>query len=136
MKKTAFIIAIALSLLALFGCETQTKDEHVHAYGEWESVTEASCVLDGLMEKSCACGEKENKIISKTGHTEEIIPAVEPTCTESGLTEGKKCSICDEIIKEQKTINALGHSYIYIEETDESGNVTSFAACQRENCNC
>ena len=65
MKKIAFIIAIALSLLALFGCETQTKDEHVHAYGEWETVTEASCVLDGLAERACACGEKENKIIGK-----------------------------------------------------------------------
>ena len=134
MKKITFIIAVALCLLALFACETQTKDEHVHAYGEWETVTEASCTSDGSAERSCACGDKESKIISKTGHTEEIIPAVEPTCTTEGLSEGKKCSVCDEIIKEQKTINALGHSYIYIEETDEIGNVTSFAACQRENC--
>ena len=110
MKKTAFIIAIALSLLALFGCETQSNEEHVHAYGEWESVTEASCVLDGLAERACACGEKESKTTPKAGHTEEIIPAVEPTCTSNGLTEGKKCFVCEEILTPQEKIDALPHT--------------------------
>lgn len=27
-------------------------------------------------------------------HTEEVIPAVDATCTEKGLTEGKKCTVC------------------------------------------
>ena len=43
-------------------------------------------------------------------HTEEIIQAIEPTCTETGLTEGKKCSVCDEILLEQTVIDALGHT--------------------------
>ena len=37
-------------------------------------------------------------------HTEQIIERVEPTCTEPGLTEGKKCSECGEILIEQKII--------------------------------
>lgn len=45
-------------------------------------------------------------------HTEEIIPAVEPTCTKSGLTEGKKCSECGEILIEQTVVDALDHDYI------------------------
>ena len=39
----------------------------------------------------------------------EIMPAVSPTCTSDGLTEGKKCANCDVIISEQIIIKAKGH---------------------------
>ena len=45
-------------------------------------------------------------------HAEEILPAVEPTCTETGLTEGKKCSTCGEVLVEQEIVDALDHDYI------------------------
>ena len=37
-------------------------------------------------------------------HTEVILPAVEATCTTTGLTEGKTCSDCGNIIVAQKTV--------------------------------
>ncbi|MBQ8836555.1 MAG: hypothetical protein IJ002_03490 [Clostridia bacterium] len=40
-------------------------------------------------------------------HTEEIIPAVEPTYTSVGYTEGKKCSVCGEILVAQEEIPML-----------------------------
>ena len=46
-----------------------------------------------------------------TEHNEEIIEAVAPTCTESGLSEGKRCSICGDVLLAQETVPALGHSY-------------------------
>ena len=52
-----------------------------------------------------------------TEHKEEIIPAVSATCTESGLTEGKKCSLCGDILVAQETVKANGHRYI-VENTD------------------
>ena len=48
--------------------------------------------------------------IPATGHTEVVIPAVNATCTEEGLTEGTKCSVCDEIITAQQTVPATGHT--------------------------
>ena len=44
-------------------------------------------------------------------HTEEEIPAVEATCTSTGLTAGVKCSVCGEILVAQEEVPAKGHSY-------------------------
>ena len=50
-------------------------------------------------------------------HTEEIIPGVEATCTEDGLTEGKKCSDCGEILVAQTIIpesHEFENSYVCV----------------------
>ncbi|MBR7179761.1 MAG: Ig-like domain-containing protein, partial [Oscillospiraceae bacterium] len=44
------------------------------------------------------------------GHTEVVIPAVEPTFDAPGQTEGKKCEICGEIIVAPETIPALDYN--------------------------
>jgi len=52
----------------------------------------------------------EEALIPANGHTEEALTAVAPTCTETGLTEGKKCSVCDEILVAQEEVAANGHT--------------------------
>ena len=46
-----------------------------------------------------------------TEHQEQTVSGKAPTCTEAGLTDGKKCSICGDILVPQTEIPALGHSY-------------------------
>ena len=43
------------------------------------------------------------------GHTVVTIPGVAATCTKSGLTEGKKCTECGEILVAQTVVPAKGH---------------------------
>ena len=67
--------------------------------------------------KTCkTCGKTEGDAL---GHTEEIIEGKEPTCTETGLTEGKKCSVCGEILVAQEVIKALGHDWEIVDETED-----------------
>lgn len=72
----------------------------------------------------------------KCDHVEEIIPAVEATCGTTGLTEGKKCSKCGEILLEQDEIPVNGaHSITYIAEQPATCTVdgkTGYIGCS--NC--
>ena len=47
-----------------------------------------------------------------TGHKVVVDQAKEATCTEDGLTEGKHCSVCKEVIKKQEVILATGHKVV------------------------
>ncbi|MBR3952905.1 MAG: dockerin type I repeat-containing protein, partial [Oscillospiraceae bacterium] len=66
------------------------------------------------------CGEELSRVkteIKELGHTEVIDEAVAPTCTETGLTEGKHCSVCGEVLAAQTVVDALGHDFGEWEET-------------------
>ena len=47
-----------------------------------------------------------------TGHKVVVDQGKKATCTEDGLTEGKHCSVCNEVIKKQEVIPATGHKVV------------------------
>jgi len=49
-------------------------------------------------------------ILAALGHTEVIDKAVAPTCTQSGLTQGSHCSVCNYVIIPQEEVPATGHT--------------------------
>lgn len=42
-------------------------------------------------------------------HQAVTVPGKKATCTQTGLTDGKYCSICDTLLKKQSAVAALGH---------------------------
>lgn len=83
--------------------------------------TEVELDTDGSFTLSPAVGEQKIIATDKAGntttvtvtvndgHTLETIPGKDATCTEDGLTEGEKCSVCGEVLKAQQGIHATGH---------------------------
>jgi len=83
---------------------------HTHKYEK--SVTAPTCTEEGYTTYTCRCGDtyKADYVAAK-GHTEVIDKAVAATCTASGKTEGKHCSICKTVLVPQQTVPAKGHTW-------------------------
>ncbi len=78
-----------------------------------------TCTRCGKPFRDSACTQ-EGIMMPATGHTEVVDAAVPATCTETGLTEGKHCSACSEVLEEQKTIDALGHQLSPVAKVEPS----------------
>ena len=73
----------------------------------------ATCTSEGRVTYKClVCDKTESKTFAKLEHTPMIIPAKQATCTEKGLTQGSKCSVCKTVLVVQQKLDALGHDYV------------------------
>ena len=117
-------------------CGDTYKDSETSATGHnyTSVVTAPTCTTGGYTTHTCSVCEdtyKDNET-SATGHTEETIPAVAPSCESEGKTEGKKCSVCGEVLVEQSVVSATGHT----EVVDEAVEATCTTASKTEGKHC
>ena len=81
-----------------------------------ENEVAPTCINDGSYDNVLYCTVCNGEIdratvtVAALGHTEEILPAVDPDCTNTGLTEGMYCIVCGEMLVDQETLPALGHT--------------------------
>ena len=99
----------------------------------------ATCTEDGwdayVTCKREGC-DYTTKVVIPAAHTEVIDQAKAATCTEKGLTEGKHCSVCEEVIVAQQDVPALNHDYgseITTQPTCTEKGVRTYT-CKREGC--
>ena len=138
MKKVSLLILVSLILLLSFASCTlldellgTTPAECEHEWTEATCAAPKTCTKCNATEGEAAAhnwaaatctAPKTCKTCNKTegapnGHTEVTLEAVDPTCTSTGLTEGKKCSVCNTVTKEQTTVAKLAHTEVDVPGT-------------------
>lgn len=80
-----------------------------HEYGDFEILKNPTCTEKGQKGKICKkCGKITEKAdIDATGHAPVTDPAVAPTETTDGLTEGSHCGVCGAVLTAQEVIPML-----------------------------
>ncbi len=97
--------------------QTIALKEHTAGAAVKENEVAATCKAAGSYDSVVKCSvcsaelSRETKTVAKLAHTEVAIAGKAATCTEKGLTEGKKCSVCGEVTLAQTEVVAKGHSF-------------------------
>ena len=120
-----FILVLAIAVVALAGCDlinqiipggcTEHVDEngdrvcdkcgdsigssHIHSWAGANCTSPRTCSI---------CGATQGEAL---GHAVEGLDGKDATCTSTGLTEGKKCSVCGEILEAQEEIPMKAHTF-------------------------
>ncbi len=104
-----------------------------HAYNNWAITREATCTGNGMQSRACKnCGYIETESMSAVGHAESIDLAVPATCTTDGKTQGKHCSVCNEIIEAQTVIPAA-HTVV-IDNQAKNATCTEIGYTETSHC--
>ena len=94
----------------------------IHTLSDDYTTAPANCTRGGQKIYACTVCNEKVSVDDGTpalGHTPVVVPSVPVTCMQDGLTEGLKCSVCDEVIQKQ---------LIAVEKSDEHHTVVTDAA--------
>ena len=123
MKKIVALMIVCSIIMAFSGCKgiEDTKVESVLSQVDnLSSVSPASSAHNPVSSAKSVSSKLENKTKPNTttnnnqvkcSHNIVIDKAVSPSCTTTGLTEGKHCSKCNAVIVKQEVIPA-SHNYV------------------------
>ena len=90
----------------------QAPDINVHTIGGEITTVEAKCETPGTLSFFCPTCDKDVTYVvaGKKGHVEENILGTPATCVATGLTDGKRCTVCGKTTKEQEFISLADHT--------------------------
>lgn len=92
------------------GCNVKESETHTHSYSA--TAVAPTCTENGYTLHECSCGDSyTDNEVPATGHTEVTVEGKAATCTEDGLTDGKRCIVCNTVTLEQEVIKATGHNF-------------------------
>ena len=103
---TADIVYLRRYIAGGYGVEINENAGDVNADGSLNT-TDVVCIR-----RFVAGGYNIELKPGKHIHTEVTDAAREATCTETGLTEGKHCAKCGEVLLKQETVPAKGHDFV------------------------
>ena len=121
-------------------CGTQGQTDLVaalgHDYTGPEATVAPTCTEKGYSGNRCTrCNSiAQTNIIPALGHQMAVVLAVDPTCTETGLTLGTACERCGLVGVSQTEIPALGHDlgeWIVSKEATCTENGEEIRECSR-----
>ena len=115
--------------------EQETVSAFGHDYGSYVQTKAPTCTEKGTETATCSrCSATTSRDIAALDHTEVSVAGFPATCTENGLTDGSKCSVCGVVLTEQQLVPALGHKLIHIaavEPTEHMDGNIEYWQCDR-----
>ncbi len=99
------------------GC-SEIDGKEAHAFDDNGECTSCSYGCDhevgtpATCEKQAICSKCEKPFGDLAEHTSQAVEAKDPTCTETGLTAGEVCSVCDKVLTAQSVVPSLGHTAV------------------------
>lgn len=124
----------AESTVPSLSADPQAPSTHTCQFGPWQATRKPTCSESGSESRFCLTDptHQESRSIPALGHSAEVLAGAEPTCTDSGMTQGSRCSVCGEILVPRQEIPATGHWY----ETWEVQQIPTLSACGTETSAC
>ena len=109
---------------------TYTENDHGWSYSKL-----ASSNANYATKHKITCTETTCAYSTTQAHSSAADAAVAPTCTETGLTAGTHCSLCEQVLTAQATVEELGHSWVEHETSAADGGAgIKYFTCNREGC--
>ena len=116
--------------------ETVTVKENGHTEGApvKENNVDPDCTNKGSYDNVVYCTvcdaelSRETVTVDAHGHKEETLAAVEATCTTTGLTAGKQCSVCNKVTVVQDIVPVKPHTEVVDQAVPAKCNETGLTA--------
>ena len=107
-------------------CDAVLAEALGHDWDEGTTEQEATCLQEGSVLYTCSrCDEVRRESTPKGAHTPESVPGKAATCTDDGLTEGSKCSVCGIVLTEQEVIPAAHTPGAAVRENETAATCTA-----------